>query len=86
MTKEEIIIDSLTKTNKFLKDERDSARRKFCEVAVQPMTYYYTTKEAVAKDHGWDCYDKPNSKDLFITSPCGTYFKWNFATKNWDMV
>lgn len=30
--------------------------------------------------------DKVNRKDLFITSPCGTYYKWNFVTRNWDTV
>ena len=86
MDNDKIIIDALIKSNKFLREERDSARRKFCEWAVQPGTYFYANKENVAKDHGWDCYDPPEKKDLYIKSPCGDHYKWNFTTRNWDRL
>ena len=72
-----------------LKVERDTARNMYCYVMANPgKSYYYYANEAqVAKEHGWDCCDKTKKDaDLYITSPCGVKYKWDFKNREWKAV
>ena len=72
-----------------LKVERDRARNMYCYVMANPgkSYYYYANEAAVAKEHGWDCCDKPKKDaDLYITSPCGVKYKWDFKNREWKAV
>lgn len=45
----------VSKTNK-LRTERDEARRRFCEYAIQHGTTFRRTPQEVAEIIGWDCF------------------------------
>lgn len=36
--------------------------------------------------HGYECISAPKRNELYITSPCGVKYRWNFVTRNWEEV
>lgn len=53
-------IDFLTKENEMLRQERDKARRMYCGLMSGCDDH---EERVVAKDNGWDCFDKENGND-----------------------
>jgi len=48
--------------NRDLTNERDEARRMYCEMASPVCGSKYTGPNSVAKDKGWDCYKSEETK------------------------
>jgi len=72
-----------------LRKERDIARNMYCYVLANPgkSYYYFDNEAAVAKAYGWDCCNSTKKDvDLYITSPCGVKYKWDFKNREWKPV
>lgn len=62
MAKDNVEFQKLIQGVKALIEERDEARRRFCEYAIQHGTTFRRTPQEVAEMIGWDCF-KENHDD-----------------------